>query len=269
MENESFAEKFLYRLIKKHISGSTMSSALDRAKSMNDKSIPATITFLSNVPENKAKAKYITSTYIELIRRISRSGLKASIQVPLAQIGAHIDRDASISNFTEILEAGKRYGVFIWAETEEPSLLSKLKEARGYGLATTLERARDHLKVNKPTSLKILFDGFSEHLDPKIEHKNIDLDEIEVLSKNAKMLVLSFLPENHLWKLLKKQKFRKSLIFEVQLGSSMRKLQKVQKKGTKACVYIPFGKDWVEYAMNNVPEGYTRFLAGNLLNEGA
>ncbi len=269
MKNESFAEKFLYRLIKKHISGSTMSSALERAKTINDKSIPTTITFLSNVPENKAKAKYVTSTYIELIRRISRSGLRASIQVPLIQVGSRIDREASFFNFTEILEAGKRYGVFIWAETEDPSLLSQLKESRGFGLATTLENAREYVKTHKSSSLKILFDGFAEKLDPKAEHKNIDLDEIELLSKNAKMLVLSFLPEKHLWKLLKKQKSRKSLIFEVQLGSSIRKLQKVQKKGTKACIYIPFGKDWVEYAMNNVPEGYTRFLAGNLLNEGA
>jgi hypothetical protein len=36
------------------------------------------------------------------------------------------------------------------------------------------------------------------------------------------------------------------------------------KKGTKISVLVPFGKDWIKYAMNNVPEGYMRFVAGKL-----
>ena len=111
LKEDSLVDKVLYRIVKKHVSGTTMGSALAKAKELNQKNIHASITFLSNVPENKIKARYITSTYTELIRRIARLGLKASVQVQAGQIGYGIDESVFESNLKEILSTGNKFCV--------------------------------------------------------------------------------------------------------------------------------------------------------------
>ena len=56
-------------------------------------------------------------------------------------------------------------------------------------------------------------------------------------------------------------------ILEYKFGESGKGMKRALKRGAKVSVYLPFGKDWQAYAMNKVPEGYTRFLAGKLLGE--
>ena len=91
-EHATIVEGLLYRLIRKHIAGTTMSSAIEKAKELNGKKLPVSIAFLSDSARDSAKARYATTTYLELIRRIARMGLKASVQVPLGQIGYGVSR---------------------------------------------------------------------------------------------------------------------------------------------------------------------------------
>jgi len=58
---ESFIAKIAHRLIKKHIAGNTMSSAIKKAKQLNAKGLLASITFLSDVPKNNCKEQLYNS----------------------------------------------------------------------------------------------------------------------------------------------------------------------------------------------------------------
>ena len=116
MKDDSFVERILYRLVKKHVSGTTMSSALEKTKELNSRNMHVSITFLSNSIATRQKAKYVTTTYLELVRQISRLGLKASIQVPLNQLGLDVDEQTASENLAEIIRTGNKCGVFVWAE---------------------------------------------------------------------------------------------------------------------------------------------------------
>jgi pyruvate carboxylase len=70
-DHEPFVERILHKLVRKHIAGTTMDSALEAAKELNSESIPATITFLSGNVLDKTKAKYNATAYAELVRRIA------------------------------------------------------------------------------------------------------------------------------------------------------------------------------------------------------
>jgi len=267
LNQESLVEKVIYRLIRKHISGPTMGSAISRAKLFNQKGIPVSINFMSQAPQDKAKANYITTTYLQLIREISRMGIKASVHLRFEQLGSKLAGDYAIGNLEQILEVSRKYGVFVWCELTDPVaesiLLDKVGDQKSMGVAmNSIDEALGYAKKHK--SIKEL------KVNCKQSHheKSDATPKIELIASSAKSLVLHSPNESAILKLMKKEaKYRKSLILEFQLGYGEKKLTKMLKKGARLSVYIPFGKDWASYATTNVPEGYMRVLAGRLLNE--
>ncbi|MDE1846359.1 MAG: hypothetical protein KGH53_03715 [Candidatus Micrarchaeota archaeon] len=272
MAQESLVEKVIFRLIKKHISGPTMGSAIERAKQFNAKGIPSSISFMSQPPQDKAKANYITTTYLQLVREIARLGVTANVHLRLDQLGSLLDEGYALENLHSILALGSKYGVFVWCELSDPmreiAIINQVKETKGLGVAlTNIEDGLIFAKKSRQLkSLKVSCRG--KH-DGEKETKSDPIESIESIAGKATNLVLQSPKEGSIAKLMKKNgKYRKSLIFEFPLGYADNKLNKMAKKGARLSIYIPFGKDWVSYAMNNVPHKYMRVLASSLLSEG-
>ncbi len=265
VNEKSFVEKMLYRLIRKHIAGTTMSSALSKAKELNKKNMLASITYLSSAIENKSKAKYITTTYKELIHRIARLGIKANVQIPLEQVGALLSPDAAMENIAEILDTGNKYGVFVWAEVNgaHMPIVKKLGSQKGFGIAVPEKDIEHYLKKGGTGIIKVMFDEEQRHAHEGKKSIPIYIDSLVGRSSNV---VLSSMPEGMLWKIIRgSSNYKKSVVFEFKMGYSNKKLIRLIKSGARISVSVPFGKDWTGYAMTNVPEGYMRFLANSLL----
>jgi len=261
---ESFVEKMLYRMVKKHIAGTTMSAALSKVEELNGRNIPASITFLSSDVDNKSKARYVTITYLELIRRIARLGLKASVHIPSSQLGMMIDQDTALKNIGEVIGTGNKYGVFVWIEANEPEaqLFGRFDGTRGYGLAFHEQSTKKFNPVYKRLkSAKVLF---SEEKGPKQQHKEPGIKDIEGVLKSSNNIVLSSPPDGMVRVLSNGSKYKSRVVLEFKLGYSSKRLSSLTKK---VSVSVPFGKDWINFATNSVPEGYMRFLASNLLKE--
>ncbi len=263
----------LYRLVKRHIAGTTMSAAISKVTDLNKKNIPASVTFLSGTVDNKTKAKYITSTYMELIRRIARLGLKASVHIKAEQLGLFVDEETSINNFGEILSTGNKYGVFVWLElpNKKTDIVEALNGSKGYGLAFHEKDISDAIKFyGKLRSTKILFED-NHNEEVKKDKKAKKFNSTIILNKYIKdinNIVFSSPPEHLIKELLSpKNKYKNTVVLEFKLGYSQKKLNKLIKRNKKLSVNVPFGKDWTEFAMNSVPEGYMRFLANSLLSE--
>ncbi|MGC8776987.1 MAG: hypothetical protein ACP5P2_03575 [Candidatus Micrarchaeia archaeon] len=259
MEEDSFVAKIAHRLIRKHIAGNMMSSAIKKAKALNAKGLAASITFLSEAPKDSSKSNYITTTYVQLIREISRLGLKASVHVPIEQLGSNLSKENALSNAKKLVEFGNKYGVFIWFEGEDSELLRKLSSFKGVGIACKgAENAMKYAKNGKVDIIKVVCSS------KKAEEK--ELNAIKELSKKAKVVLLAqndFIAE----KLAKGDGYKKSLVFEFQLGYSEKRLSKWMKKGAIVSVFIPFGRDWISYIINNMPQGYIQSIATSLLVE--
>ena len=237
MSDYAIGERILYRLIKKHIAGTTMSSAIDKAKELNGKKLPVSIEFLSDSSGDRIKARYATTTYLELIRRIARMGLKASIQVPLSQIGYGISEDVAERNMEEILGTANRYGVFVWFETQGWNDVPRpLKDARGVGYAVDLEESEAYVKSNGPNirALKILCSGEAK---AKKDSKKVS-KSLRTATKMVKNAVLQSVPEGAIKEFLKTSTSKKSLTFEFQLGYRGKELKGMVKRGMKASVYF-------------------------------
>ena len=265
-EHATIVEGLLYRLIRKHIAGTTMSSAIAKAKELNGKKLPVSIAFLSDSARDTAKARYATTTYLELIRRIAGMGLKASVHVPLGQVGTEVSEEVAARNVSEILATANKYGVFMWLEMAGGAKgdLGSLKDAKGMGYAVSIKDSNEYLNRNGDSvkALKIIC--------PKAESKEESAlmeKRIRFAADSTRNVVLQSAPESVINRLVSGGKYRKSLIFEFQLGYSAKAIGRMVKRGAKASVYVPFGKDWTQYAMTKVPESYARFLASKLLGE--
>ena len=276
LKQSSFVERVIYRLIKKHISGPTMASALARAKQLNSKGIPVSINFMSRPPQNRAKANYITTTYMQLVREIARLGVKASVHLQLEQLGSNLSEELAVENLQSVIDASRKCGVFVWCEVGDPAkdttLVSRLSDPKGLGFAfLSVEHGMNYAKRHRPIKeLKVMCkpDAQNGKKEEDKGKKQDSIQSIEAIAQVSRNLVLLSPKEWVVANLVKKNgKYRKSLIFEFQLGYGEKKLNKMLKKGTRISIYIPFGKDWASYAMNNVPEGYMRMLANSLLTE--
>ncbi len=268
MAEHAIAERLLYRLIRRHIAGTTMSSAIEKARELNDRKLPVSIAFLSESAHDSTKARYATTTYLELIRRIARLGLKASIQVPLDQIGFDISDEVAEKNVNEILTTARNYGVFVWLEIRDhrSALPAFLQEAKGVGYAVSIDRSEDYIRENRGQIKAIKMLCAEAHGDGKDAGKRV-LGRVKSATRLVKNAVVQSAPETALRSLLNGSGMKKSIIFELQLGYSGKKMSMIVKRGGRVSVYIPFGKDWEHYAVSRTPERYARFLATRILKE--
>ena len=255
-------EKVLHKLVSKHIAGTTMSSALDTARGISDSGVSTSIMFLSGTAMEKPKAAYVTTTYIELIRRIARLGIDASVHVRLDQIGLGIEDAVAIANMEKIATMAEKSKVFIWAEAGSASKpVIKELAAMKIGMACGLDEAEEYLNSRKSMKhVKILL-GEESKKDKEVAKR------IGGIAKRVEMPVLSSASEELLYRLVKSGRNERNLIFEFRLGYSKRHLRKAQKRKAKVSVLVPFGKDWMNYAMGNAPEGYMKFFAKRLFHE--
>jgi proline dehydrogenase len=267
LNEEHLIERVMYKLVKKYISGTTMNSAIERTKELNKNGLTASITFLTENPADKSKASYITSTYQELERKISRLGLKASIQVDAVQIGMDISEETMLSNFSKIVEIGNRYGVFVWLKIDNYSENFPFqKYGKGVGLAIPQSLMYEAAQQHSAKALKIIFS--------KEESKNIKVRKgtfssfMQKYSGAANHIVLSYLPCSILDYIPKNQQQCGNTVFEFDL-SNQKKVSKraASKRAANISITVPFGKDWVPYAVNNAPERYIRFLTSRMLGD--
>ncbi|MDE1854729.1 MAG: hypothetical protein KGH57_00185 [Candidatus Micrarchaeota archaeon] len=268
MADRAIAERLLFRLVRRHIAGTTMSSAIDKARELNDKKLPVSLAFLSESAHDSTKARYATTTYLELIRRIARLGLKASVQVPLDQIGFDISDEVAEKNVNEILATARNYGVFVWLEIRDHrfTLPSFIHEAKGVGYAVNVDHSDDYIYANRGhiRALKILCT--EAHGDGKEAGKRIS-GKVKTAAKVVRNAVVQSPPDSAMRELLNGAGAKKSIIIELQLGYSSKKMNRITKRGARVSVYVPFGKDWEHYAISRTPERYARFLATRILKE--
>ncbi len=245
-----------------------MSSAIEKARELNDKKIPVSIAFLSDSANDSAKARYATTTYLQLIRRIASMGLKASIQVPLSQIGYEFSDEIAAKNMQEILSTANKYGVFVWLEVRSRAgkIPSFLYDAKGVGYAVSIKDAREYIRRNRQQikALKVLC--AEQRSELKDGHSEVSA-RLQEAAENMKNTVLQSVPESAVGRLLNGGKLKKAVIFEFQLGYSGKKVSSMMKKGVRTSMYVPFGKDWSQYAVNKAPERYARFIATTILGQ--
>ncbi|MEM0149976.1 MAG: hypothetical protein QXW10_03715 [Candidatus Micrarchaeaceae archaeon] len=286
-EQNTFLKGLVYRLIRKHISGTTVNTAFRLTKDLNDKEMPATITFLNENVGDTGKARYNLNSYIQLVKQISRLSLNASISVRLSQLGFSLPNGIIERNMLALLTTAKSSKVSVWLEYEDPIGLNKLVDMcrrysnlyDGIGVELPLQHPGiERIVDNLPETAAVKFishynmSGLGDKKADKSKAKQKGVIDaysyyIDKLSKRKAAICIQEPDEKTIYRLAKANKqYKRDLIFELPLGYSKRWQSKLMKEKIRVSVYVPYGKDWIPYAINKLTEGRIRELAVSILD---
>ncbi len=270
-DGESFFEKFAYRLVEKHIAGKTMASVIARALEFNERNILASVHFMSETPDNRAKVGYITNTYMQLARQMGRFGVKGAMHVPIEQLGSAISTEAAMESIEKINSTCEHYKTFCWYEVcnneGDMKIAYKLLESEGYGIAFSDYTLLSFFlkRRSKTKHVKIVLNDEKNIKDFLSESKDVSKSAINGIISNARSILFASSNDNVIDRIARIPKAQKKVVFEYEFGESEKRIGKMMKKGFGASVFMPFGKDWVKYAIKKDPEGHMRSFATELI----
>ncbi len=296
-QRDSLIKRVVYRLVKKHIAGSTADSALTLVRELNGKGMHATVTFLNEGANDVTRARYNANTYSQIARQIARLHLNAGISVRLSQVGLLPSDNALERCMEDIIKVTKPYGINLWLESEDhvstDELFSIYRRYRQVHKPIGIElpiwepldksfirdniREGDFVKLvsythKKGAPAKIEKNGKGQNGDSdgksrsKKEELAVYVSNIgRLLQEGATVYVLE--PDE---KMIAKlggfsKEYKRNLIFELPLGYNNRHMARLLKMRIRMGVYIPYGKDWTPYVINKLTEGHMRDLAAAVL----
>ncbi len=278
--DKDFIKKLVFRFVKKRIAGSTMNTAFNAAKEVNSSGMSATITFLNECGENgSSKAHYNLMSYMQLMAQLSRLGINAEIAVRPSQLGCGNSAQAE-KNLSELLDAAEKYGKRVWIEYDYSMPLTVyiskysryLSEKGNAGIELPIKSA-DMSAIEKklPNSSAV---KLSSHMPVARQAKaskpiplhELYLQHIKALSERCKFIYIAESDEKLINKIAANKAYKKALIFELPLGYSKKWQKKLLGSGIQMSIYVPYGKDWVPYAINKLTEGHIRDIAISLLD---
>jgi len=286
-DDHGLIKRLVFKLIKKHIAGSTSASLIRTVKQLNDKSVSATVTFLNENAATPLKIRYNINSYTEIIKQLSRLNLNAEISLRLSQFGYFHNKEQAIGALDEVVSVAEKYGKRLWLETENGIIQSNLFDLKerygnfdgiGVEVPTFYISRYSNGTIPKPLMsykyVKLLTSYATEPIaNAKKSKPAMESDElvcsrymIKLASNSIDTTVFSH-DEKMLAKLMQHSKnYKKHLRFEVPLGYNRKRFGMMLKSDYKMSVYVAYGKDWVPYAINKLTEGRIREIAKALLD---
>lgn len=270
-DNNSIVRKVAYGLSRKYVAGSTTSSMLKKVREINDRGWHATVTLLNDNVTDLSKAKYNTNAYSQIVRELTRLHLYSDISLRPSQLGYGLDEEAFIANLAQVGKLVNGGGSRIWLEHEEGAdqrkigiIFKKLKKGYSLGLEVRPGQGGSDIEsfIGADDAVRICYDNRFEHKESAKIYSGL----IDALCTSKAKVMLASNDTRWMRSMVKgHEAYKKSLMFEIPLGCSIRRLNGLAKGRNTLSLYVPYGKDWAPYLVNRLGEGKTRGLAVRLL----
>ncbi len=264
----------------RYIAGETIDDGLRVCKELNAQGIDVTVDLLGEFITDPALAEGNKRRYFEMIDRFTAENISGNFSLKPSMFGLLIDKEACYRHLREIVsEAAKRHN-FIRIDMEDSTcvdaeldIFRKLwDEFRGHVgivLQACLRRTSDDLisftqfagnrsavniRLCKGIYMEpphIAFKGYQEIRD----HYLKDLEYILANGFYAGIATHDKYLIRHAGELLKKYAVSKEKYeFQMLYGVTPDSRRSVVQQGHRMRVYVPFGKDWFNYATRRLKE---------------
>ncbi|MGC8647946.1 MAG: hypothetical protein ACP5SJ_00405 [Candidatus Micrarchaeia archaeon] len=280
----------IFKLVKKHIAGATADSAIRAALKFNESNIHTTLTFLNERPKNTMQARYNINAYLQLMRQISRLHANSDISVRSSQLG-YGTGELLTNGVRELLKMAEQEKITVWLECQNQSelehALSLAKSSRSKFLGVEIPASEissgkfyeGFKKIGTPIKISTYpFEGVKQESqkglssskpNDKAKKPVEDCPSFDKILKivPGKVLYLSSSDDKIAYKIKKSPRTnKKELVLEVLFGYSSKRIKKLVKDNINVSIYIPYGRDWVPYAINRLTEGHIRDIAVAILD---
>ena len=256
------------------VAGETMQNTAKVIQELNNKGMDVTIDHLGEFVDNHDEAKQRTEECVEAIRVISEQNLDSQLSLKLTSMGLDISEDLVMENMRTILDAGKKYNVFVTIDMEDYERCEKTLEIfkqlkSEYELIGTVLQAYlyrtvediEELDQYNP-NLRLVKGAYKE--SPKVafpEKKDTDdnfkkIIKMHLLNGNYTAVATHDDEMIEYTKQLEKEHniSRDQFEFQMLFGIRTERQEELIKEGYRMRVYVPYGDDWYGYFMRRLAE---------------
>ncbi|QHE53452.1 proline dehydrogenase family protein [Pontibacillus sp. HMF3514] len=256
------------------VAGETMQNTAKVIQDLNEKGMDVTIDHLGEFVDNEDEAKQRTEECIEAIRVISEQNLNSQLSLKLTSMGLDISDDLVMENMRTILDAGKKYNVFVTIDMEDYERCEKTLEIfkqlkSEYELIGTVLQAYLYRTVEDieeldqySPNLRLVKGAYKE--SPKVafpEKKDTDdnfkkIIKMHLLNGNYTAVATHDDEMIEYTKQLEKEHniSRDQFEFQMLFGIRTERQEELIKEGYRMRVYVPYGDDWYGYFMRRLAE---------------
>ena len=281
---------FVRRSVSRFMPGDNLEAALAASETLAQKGIETVLTNLGENVTDRAEAELVTQHYLDVLRSVHRSGLRAEISVKLTQLGLDLSPDFCFENLQTLLAAEQKHSI-VWVDMEASSYvdatlalykrtLAKYPNA-GICLQAYLYRTRKDLDDLLPLhpSIRLVKGAYKEPPDIAFPAKR-DVDENYFALAQAMMAAHSAgtcpraafgTHDVPLIRRLAGSSLRSGFAkkdFEVQMlyGIQREEQERLARDGFRSAVLVAYGTYWYPWFVRRLAERPANlwFMARNL-----
>jgi len=258
-----------------YIAGPALEDAINVVKDLNAKGMMATLDLLGEEVMHKDQSVDATEQYLNMLDEIDRLKLDCNVSIKPTHLGMDLDKDFCFDNVKRIVKKAKELGNFVRIDMEDHTVTSATiemyltlkKDYDGYVgtvIQSYMRRTYDDIQalIKEKANLRLCKGIYVE--PENIVFKDMAdinksyMDNLDELLKNNcycgiathdKELVL------HAFKTIAELNLTKNRYeFQMLLGVTEELRDKIIEKGHRLRVYVPYGKDWYQYAIRRLKE---------------
>ena len=262
------------------IAGESVEDAIHVAGNLNKSNIRAIINYLGELQENKAEIRKAADEYLKLIKKITKSGVKADIAVKPTQIGLALGKLEFLMNFKRIKSEAGRAGVFVWLDMEEQEFVSDTIDVyletmsgfTGICIQAYLKRSlRDASKLVARGAVIRLVKGAHRSKGPGFyggrEVTSNYMRLMDYLFRKSKVFTVASHDPKIIERALRlNRRYRRRVTYAMLEGIRSNYAIRLAQHGELVSTYVPFGPEWRAYSLRRLEElGNLKLVLRSLL----
>jgi len=264
----------VWRFASPYVAGASQAQALESVRSLNQRSMMATVDVLGEDVHSIEATQLATEAYQSLLDAIAADGLDANVSLKLTQLGLKVDRNVCVDNLRQVLVKAAEHGNFVRIDMEDSSCTDDTLE-----IYHDIRRSHPAVGVVLQAMLRRTVDDARELAGVGANVricKGIYVEPAAVAYQDAERVRESFLASVEI--LLEGDAFvaiathdevlvqasedliqdtglaRERYEFQMLLGVRAPLRNAIVGRGHPLRVYVPFGEQWYAYSLRRLRE---------------
>jgi len=269
---------FARRAALRFVAGETIDDAIAAIRTLNANGILATVDHLGENVETEADAHRAAQSYVDVLDRIGKEGVRSSASLKLTQFGLDIGDELCRENVAGVLRKAKAVGTRVRIDMESSDYtdrtLAVFRSLRrefdnvGIVIQSYLYRSKDDIAAlcQEGASVRLCKGAYNEPPDKAFPKKaDVDANYValtrKLLSDEARARGYAAIA-THDPKMIDAAKAyvaehtvpREQFEFQMLYGIRRDLQQQLAKEGYTMRVYVPYGAEWYPYFMRRLAE---------------
>lgn len=239
------------------------------ASYLNSKGLITILNYLGEGHKEKKDMEHTFQVYESILSNL-RDSVNYQISVKPSQLGLPLYPDLAGSYYDTLVEEAGKYGVFVWVDMEEYSMVDATLELyrrnisrsnTGLCIQSYLRRSFDDVRslVDEGGRIRLVKGAYEE------SEKVAFTDRGETTRNFSKIMDYLFEHDNYFMvathdlnlineAMQKNAKYQRDFHIAMLNGIRNKEAHRLSENGASVALYVPFGEAWMSYAMRRLKE---------------